>query len=555
MSDRFELSDGTAFAPTGASSPARHSLAGALAIRDAPIQLAHGPDQRLVLGKRIDRFPAVTLHLVAAAGELVPLERGLVPSSEDQSYWSLIASPGRVWLDRSDGGRSRAGFPFALCHPLENDTHNGVLTFTFDDHDVRDVRFQIVQFTAPYLVPGSVVGWGSTEAELTPMDVRRFTSVLGARKQERAGRLVRRPWSDLEPHDPRVLDDVDGAFGESAIVHALVVDNELFSQPGRSEAGDLPYQDDMVFGVWSVTKSAFAAVASLRLAQMFGDEFVDRRVADLLDVTAEHDGWAGVTIADCLDMATGIGDAAPEPAPVSIMADYGVESTDTSPSAVNYRTWMEAQTKQQKLDASFACGRYPWGPGRVARYRDQDIFIAGAAMDRLLEGTTGATLWDTITADVYREIGISSLNLTHTRDAESSRPIPISAFGLFATLDSLAKIAGLLQAGGRAGGLQILSSRLTSELLGRSGPPPRPTGQFIEGGEYTYRQTMWFAPYRSRSGHVHHVPCMLGYGGNHVVLMPNGITGLRLAHDPTSADDVHWDPTALMRIGDEVRPF
>ena len=66
---------------------------------------------------------------------------------------------------------------------------------------------------------------------------------------------------------------------------------------------------------------------------------------------------------------------------------------------------------------------------------------------------------------------------------------------------------------------------------------------------------MWFAPYRSRSGHLHRVPCMLGYGDNHVVLMPNGITGLRLAHDPIPEGDVHWDPTALMRLGDEVRPF
>ena len=104
-------------------------------------------------------------------------------------------------------------------------------------------------------------------------------------------------------------------------------------------------------------------------------------------------------------------------------------------------------------------------------------------------------------------------------------------------------------------GEQILSSRLTAELLGRSGPPPRPTGQFVEGGEYTYRQTMWYAPFRSRSGRLHHVPCMLGYGGNGVVLMPNGITGLRLAHDPISDDGAFWDPTTLIRIADEIRPF
>ena len=76
----------------------------------------------------------------------------------------------------------------------------------------------------------------------------------------------------------------------------------------------------------------------------------------------------------------------------------------------------------------------------------------------------------------------------------------------------------------------------------------------MEGGEYRYRRTMWYAPFRARSGELHHVPCMLGYGGNGVVLMPNGVTGIRLAHDPSTADDV-WDPTALIRIADELRPF
>jgi hypothetical protein len=47
---------------------------------------------------------------------------------------------------------------------------------------------------------------------------------------------------------------------------------------------------------------------------------------------------------------------------------------------------------------------------------------------------------------------------------------------------------------------------------------------------------------------------MLGYGGNGVVLMPNGVTGLRLAHDPPD-DDAFWDPTTLIRIADEIRPL
>ncbi len=180
---------------------------------------------------------------------------------------------------------------------------------------------------------------------------------------------------------------------------------------------------------------------------------LDSRVADLLDVTAEHDGWDGVTIADCLDMATGIGDAGPEPEPVDILADDGVDPSDASPSGRNYRTWIQARTKQEKLAAAFACGRYPWGPGRFARYRDQDIFVAGAAMDRLLERHTDgrATLWETIVTDVYRRIGASSLNADpHGRSRVGS---PDPDLGLRALLEPrFPREDRPALAGGRAGG-------------------------------------------------------------------------------------------------------
>ena len=65
----------------------------------------------------------------------------------------------------------------------------------------------------------------------------------------------------------------------------------------------------MRHGVFSVTKSLGAAVALLRLAQKYGDAVLDEKLVDYLPPGSQpHPGWDGVTFADALDMATGIGD-------------------------------------------------------------------------------------------------------------------------------------------------------------------------------------------------------------------------------------------------------
>ena len=83
--------------------------------------------------------------------------------------------------------------------------------------------------------------------------------------------------------------------------------------------------------------------------------------------TAHGEDWRGVAaFANASNMATGIGDGSAERDPNDIN-DGGLDDT--------YPQWYEARSVQAKIDAVFATGRkYPWGPGEVARYRDQDMF-------------------------------------------------------------------------------------------------------------------------------------------------------------------------------------
>ena len=77
----------------------------------------------------------------------------------------------------------------------------------------------------------------------------------------------------------------------------------------------------MRHGVFSVTKSLGAALALLRLAQKYGDGVFDLKIKDYVTVTAAHDGWERVTFGDALNMATGIGDLAPQREPNEPPAD------------------------------------------------------------------------------------------------------------------------------------------------------------------------------------------------------------------------------------------
>ena len=47
----------------------------------------------------------------------------------------------------------------------------------------------------------------------------------------------------------------------------------------------------VLVSVYSVTKSAGAAITILRLAQKYGDEVFDLKIKDYVSVTAAHDGW------------------------------------------------------------------------------------------------------------------------------------------------------------------------------------------------------------------------------------------------------------------------
>ena len=287
----------------------------------------------------------------------------------------------------------------------------------------------------------------------------------------------------------------------------------------------------------------------MRMAQKYGDEVLDYRIGDYLDVTADHDGWDNVTFRHAFSMATGIGTGTQDVSP----NDIGV--SDASNPANNagfddYMAWYFAPTLDEKLDEIFRIPSFPWGPGEHARYRDRDIFAGAAALEALLRDKEGedADLWQMMVDEVYRPIGIRHLSMTHTREPDE-RGTPILAWGIYVSIDDIAKIAMLIQNGGMHDGVQLLSKAGIAEALYETDVRGLPTGRSNIHGDKSYHLTFWQEDYVTESGNTYAAPRMSGYGGNIVQLMPNGMIGFRFGN----GEDVPLEQMTI--VADKIRPF
>jgi hypothetical protein len=384
------------FMPIGAAGPAKHTLRGTLAV--APSSLAAARDGCAAIPWPT---PAGSVAFFTHGEYLVPVVRDFVPPSG-----GLLLSPGRVWSEPGDGGMSRASFPFAMVNQINNATYNGIATFLFDDTRVSALRLQVIQETAAW---AKVDLWAQIPMTYTPGALAEEASLRAQFAEELRRQTPIRPWSAL-PASP-ALAAFDGDASPADIsANGLVVDGVLYLRGCHTRYGPFPYCREMRHGVFSVTKSAGGAVALLRLAQKYGDDILAEKLVDYLPPGLAHAGWARVTFADALDMATGIGDEGRE-------RDGSVAPDENRPRMIR---WMRLKTAREKLEASLAYGTYPWGPAEVLRYNSTQTFVLAVALDTYLKRREGpnAHLWDMVRTEVYRPIGIAHAPAMHTIEAD-----------------------------------------------------------------------------------------------------------------------------------------
>jgi hypothetical protein len=547
-----ELVPNTEFTPTPEALAAHEPFAGILRVAEAEMHTAPDPlKAHEVLGRQTALFPAADLRFFTVDGDLVPATQEVIragSSGRGRSFWDLIVQPGKVWSEPKDGPWSRAAFPFALVNSLEGETHNGLATFAYRGREVTNLRFQIVQQTAPFLVADYFTAAGIAHASW-----RRATAspdLVRSYRDSLADGIAVGSWRDLaaEVGSDRLAGFDAGLPPDQTVLAGLDYRGKFYLEFCSSAAGELPWCERARFGVWSATKALANETALLRLAQKFGPEVFELRIVDYVPEAASYPAWHAVRFEDAIDMATGIGNGSTRREPNNIGDGY------IDPS---YDEWYEARSESAKVAALVRTGHaYPWGPGKVARYRDQDMFVLGVAMDRFLKSREGpsASLWSMLEGEVFRPIGIHYAPINRTIEAGGRPGQPLMAFGYYPTIGDMVKIARLYQAGGRHGDAQILYAPRIRALLEAKPSIGLPTGTKTRFGETHYYNAFWMNAYRDDDRCSFQYPVMVGWGGNLVALMPGGLTAIRLAKSAND-DDRSGDPSDLAVVGNRLSPF
>jgi len=524
-----------AFAP-GPQTTEAPEFVGAITVAQTPMRAAPAIERPMQNGRDARLFPGVTLEFFTMDGLLIPVQRGeMVHESatvEVASFWQVIPEVGRVWKEASDGKWSRAAFPLTLVNDIDNHSLEGLASFLYDGRKVTHLRFQFIQENAPYLLHQHFVTWGSAATKSAGYAPSDLAAKRAEARAERAERLPAKPWSDLvNSLPPGTLDDFGGPLEPRWIIGAALVRNGvLYYQPAVTPYGDYPYPLEMRFGVRSITKSIVNPLALLRLAQTYGPWVLTLKVGDYVDGLDPK--WKRVRFLDALNMASGFG---------------GVGSLKTNPNDGfdgnadgNYDAWFTAPSHAEKVKVINANLRpYPWEPGSVYRYRDQDLYLLGVAIDNFLKSVRGpqADRWEMVGTEVLAPIGIHHAPLVRTRERDGEKGFAWSSSGYYPTLDELAKIALLFRDLGMHGGQQLLHRQLTADLLAAREAMRTKTDMSVDRrlpddentDEELYKMGFHFVPYiGSGSGKKCFLPEMTGFGESQVILFPNGLISIRM---------------------------
>lgn len=494
-------------------------------------------------------FPVISLDFFTVGDELVPQERHRLITRGSESPWDLIVEPGRVWSEAGDNGWSRAAFPFALVEKQGTLLRNGVATFVYNEEEMSPIHFQIGKESTAI---GHLDLWGLVQARYMPDASPELKAWIDVYSREVTDRIDIHPWSELEARfGKELLDQYDGKRIRRHISQsALIIDGETYSSDCRTRYGPQPYCRHMRHAVYSVSKTLLGWLTTLRMAQKYGVEIMQYKVSDLVELKTNNKLWKDVTIEHLLSMVSGIGDYEPTRVP------HYVDTIGTSSEVALGR----AATWKDKLAVVETTGFYPWGPGEVFRYASFDPFILALALSELHRRKEGANadLWEMMNHEVFRPIGIANLPIRQTPADEQGYSVPIFSYGAFVTLEDVAKIEALIRADGHFSGRQILHAELLNEPFdGTVEKSDYPTGWINNTGEESrYFRYFWYGLYQSTAGCEVRVPLMSGWGGNAVLIMPNGITAIRFASGPDEDDDNDtYDQTPLGRVADGIRPL
>jgi CubicO group peptidase (beta-lactamase class C family) len=482
-------------------------------------------------------LPPFRYQFVASGEYLIPAQQGLTITGS--SAWNYILGPGRVWREAGDDGYMRASLPFALVQRNQNCVHNGEMAFLYSktkSPKISNVYFQITQETC---YPMKFNLWGMAAASYEPADVPRAAELKNEHATELAHRLPTKMLDALMADHPSSginLAAIPAEYKNPAEIttYGIVLNGVNYSSGCPTRSGEYAFCADMRLPSYSIAKSVFAGVALMRLGQLYGSGVYSELIANYIPKAFIRGNWEKTTFNNVSDMATG---------------NYNLDGYEADEDSPTMDTFLVDETFDSKLSDAFAFTKNYAPPGTKWIYQSSATFILTQAMNAYLKQRRGgdADIFELVRDDVYKPLQFSAGGLTTIRTGNSPSGAPSGYYGLFFIKDDVAKIAEFLNnSQGQIHGAQILEpSRLNEALyrantggagvpiLGASsgsalGPPKLGRASGVPENNRRYAHGFWgrhitpeeFPRYKCDFW----ISLMAGYGGNIVILLPNGAT-------------------------------
>ncbi|MFH7042542.1 hypothetical protein ABT392_09505 [Paucibacter sp. JuS9] len=453
-------------------------------------------------------LPPFAFQYIQTGSHIFPLQRGAIASTHPE--WEYVLAPGRVWNETSDSGYSRVALPFALMQKNQNCVHNGVMSFLFKaDGTISKLSYQISSETCSYF---KVNMWGVLSASYTPQQITNAASLITAYQAEVAARMPVRPLSALATDYPSSGINVQKLRTPSTTVAAhvstvgFISDGVHYRGGCTTRYGEYPYCDQLILPSYSTAKSAFGALALMRLEKKYPG--TKSQAIKTLVSNCNITKWNGVTIEHALDMASG---------------NYTSTSYEVDEGGTAMSNNFFLQTGHANR-INFACTQWPAkvAPGSKWVYHTSDTYLAGTAMNAYLKSVEGSTkdiYTDIVAGDLWSAINASP-TAKYTRRTYDTTAQPLTGYGLVYLPDDVAKIASFAGINmGVAGGVQLLDTTLLNAALQKTPADPG----LVATTDTRYNNGFWAYNVKSSLACASdkYVPFMSGFGGITIALMPN----------------------------------
>jgi len=466
-----------------------------------------------------------SFQFVQTGSYLIPVQQGLIITGSPA--WNYIVGPGRVWQEDGDHGYIRVSLPFALVLRNHNCVHNGEMTFLFSNRKsphISQVRYQITQETCEYFKFNM---WGQLPATYVHSKVAGAGELRKAAAAEMANRLPTKPFSALAADYPNSGLDLGNfmsgrKFPEDVTTYGLFINGIHYVGNCQTRYGMYAFCDNMRFASYSVAKSAFAGLALMWLGQQYGSSVYGELIRNHVPQYVDGGDWTNVTFANTSDMATG---------------NYISTKEEEDEDGPHEDAFTRAEPYAEKIADAFTPFPHNANPGTTFVYQTHATFVLTQAMNSYLQQRqgSGADIFNSIRDMVYKPIHLSQGGLTMLRTDNSATGKPFGGYGLFLIQDDVAKIGRLLNnSGGIIDGKQALDAARLKESLFRTADPtsmslPVPWSENPSvQNTYRYHNYFWARHMTTAEFPQYHcdfwVPLMSGYGGNSVLLLPDGAT-------------------------------